>query len=63
MKFCMLVDLDITHRCRMTTMMKMMMMMIRMMMMNIMMKIKIAITWTIFKVGGTDLCVRGQNNT
>ena len=43
----MVVDLDITHRCRMTTMMKMMMMM----MMNIMMKIKIAITWTIYKLG------------
>ena len=53
MKFCIVVDLDITHRCRMTTMMKMMMM-IRMMMMNIMMKIKIAITQTIFKLRGPD---------
>ena len=35
-------------------MMIVMMMMIIMMMMNMMMKIKIAITWPIFKLGGPD---------
>ena len=49
MKFCMVVDLDNTYRGRMMMIMKMMMMII-MMMMNIMMKIKIAITRTIFKL-------------
>ena len=55
MKFCMVVDLDNTYRGRMMMMTKMMMMtMIMMMMMNTMMKIKIAITWPIFKLGGPD---------
>ena len=55
MKFYMVVDLDNTYRGRMTMMTKMMMMtMIMMMMMNTMMKIKIAITRPIFKLGGPD---------
>ena len=55
MEFCMVVDLDNTYRGRMTMMTKMMMMtMIMMMMMNTMMKIKIAITRPIFKLGSPD---------
>ena len=38
----------------MIMMMMIMMMMIMMMMMNMMMKIKMAITWTIFKLGSPD---------
>ena len=49
MKFCMVIDLDNTSRWKVTMMSKMMMMM-----MNIMMKIKIAITQPIFKLGGPD---------
>ena len=55
MKFCMVVDQDNTDRGMMTMMTKMMMMTtIMMMMMNTMMKIKIAITRPIFKLGGPD---------
>ena len=53
MKFCMVIDPDNTCRWKMSKMM-MMMMMIIMMMKNIMMKIKIAITLPIFKLGGPD---------
>ena len=52
LKFCMVVDLDNTHRRRMTMMTKMMMNMI--MMSKMMMKIKMAITLPISKLGGPD---------
>ena len=54
-RFCMVIDLNNTQRILLMKMLIMMIMMIiMMMMMNMMMKIKIAITWPIFKLGGPD---------
>ena len=50
----MVIDLHNTQRMIITMMMMMMMMIMLMMMMNIMMKIKIAITRPIFKLGDPD---------
>ena len=48
----MVIDLHNTQRILLMKMLIMMIMMI--IMMNMMMKIKIAITWPIFKLGGPD---------
>ena len=50
----MVIDVHNTQRNFLMKMLIMIIMMIIMMMMNMMMKIKIVITWPIFKLGGPD---------